>query len=165
MDRCHMRTLLSACLLLLSLGCVEERATISAAAALDPPIEASMLKVTFRDGFRIWQAHGADFTADGSFALPHSPEWSTGTAGDISVAFELRDTSGTVLSAGEVTIGLRPDWRWTVDFMTSTRDPRTLCFGCFGGQAFAIQPAYRTPGHDSLWVVWGGNSIRHPVIY
>lgn len=46
-----------------------------------------------------------------------------------------------------------------------TVDPIRQCFGCFGSVAFDLLPAYRTVDHDSIWVVWGGNSISNPVTY
>ena len=160
-----MRIAVTGGLLLLSLGCADQGAVISAAASLSAPVDVSMLNVTFRDPFRSWQAHGSEFTSDGTLALPHSREWSTATGGSIDVAFEMVDSTGIVLTAGQVSLALRSDWRWQVDFMNATQDPRLRCMGCSGSRAFSLPVAYQVPGHDSLWVVWGGNSISHPVTY
>jgi hypothetical protein len=52
-----------------------------------------------------------------------------------------------------------------VDLIHQTTNPDEACFGCVGSQVFPLAPAYRATGRDSLWVVWGGNSISDPVIY
>ena len=70
-----------------------------------------------------------------------------------------------MLSAGTVTLPLRRDWRWNVSVQSATTDPKFECFGCLGSQAFPLIAEYQAPDRDSIWVVWGGNSISAPVIY
>lgn len=48
---------------------------------------------------------------------------------------------------------------------SATTDPKFECFGCLGSQAFPLIAEYQAPDRDSIWVVWGGNSISDPVIY
>jgi len=152
-------------LVVLVAGCADERSGISAAAWLSPPLNLSMLRLTFREGTRAWEARGGDFAPSADFGWPHSPEWATGQAGDIDVGFELADSTGTGLVAGRITLPLRRDWRWRVDLINATDNPALGCFGCAGSRAYALPPGYRASPSESLWVVWGGNSIRHPVVY
>lgn len=152
-------------LLLVTFGCAEQRTTVRAVTSLTPPIDLTMLTVWFRAGGRAWQAHASDFTADASLALPHTIEWNAGTPGPIDVAFELRDSTGAVVAGGQVPLPPRTDWRWDVYFFNVTQDPRSTCLGCSGAFSFSLAAGYQAPGRDSLWVVWGGNSISNPVIY
>jgi hypothetical protein len=48
-----------------------------------------------------------------------------------------------------------------VDSLNPTRG----CFGCMGVQAFPLAAPYQRTRSDSVWLVWGGNSIRNPAIY
>jgi len=86
----------------------------------------------------------------------------TGTA---FVRFWLQGTDGTPVSEGLVELPLKPDWRWDVVLRPSIEDPLEGCFGCFGSKAFPLHAAYHLKGGESLWAYWGGNSIKHPVVY
>ena len=44
-------------------------------------------------------------------------------------------------------------------------DPSPSYLGLAGRQAFAIAPAFRQSERDSIYVMWGGNSIKNPVVY
>jgi hypothetical protein len=145
-------------------GCGEE-ARISASAVLAPPLAPSMLTVTVRDRDREIEWTAAAFRVTPANATPSTPEATLGTSGpDLPVAFRL-ESAGAVLSAGTVTLPRRRDWRWNVTVQSATTDPNLECFGCVGSQAFPLAAEYRAPDRDSIWVVWGGNSISDPVIY
>ena len=164
----ELRGRLATVLVLLVVACGEKQvgtAAITAVARLDPPLERSMLRVTFREGTRTWEVNGGEFRGDSLLVEPHSGWYSTGTKGTIDVAFAILDSGGTVQSAGEVRLPLRDDWRWCVDFINATDDPRHGAFGCEGSRAFALPAGIRNPYRDSLWVVWGGNWISRPVVY
>jgi hypothetical protein len=165
MEVCAMRSLLLASLVVVGLGCTEQRATVRALASLAPPLDMTMLTVTFREGGRSWQARGLEFTSDASLAVPHTSAWNTGTAGSMDIAFELLDSAGTVAASGQVSLELRADWAWGVQFSNVTEDPGLGCLGCSGSRAFPLAAGYRASGRDSLWVLWGGNSISHPSLY
>jgi hypothetical protein len=152
-------------LLCLSLACAEQRSTISVSAGLGTPLTPCMLSVTLREATRTRSLSGCDFLADANLGTPHSAELRTGLTGDLVVAFVVADTAGAWSVGGEVTLPLRPDWRWGVQFANTTRDQATQCFGCLGSRGFALPAAARRTDADSLWVVWGGNWISHPVVY
>jgi hypothetical protein len=153
--------LIAACPLLV--GCGEE-ARISAEARLDSPLTVDMLSVTVRDRDRVWTWQASHFRSTTQRPTPSTPEVETRTSGSLEVSFRL-EVPGQTLSEGTVTLPLRSDWRWGVTVMAATTDPQAECFGCFGSSAFPLAEAYRTPQRDSIWVVWGGNSISDPAIY
>ena len=139
-------------------------ARLSARFSASAPLSLAMVTVDVTDGTHQWQWTGSDFVATASSPTPQTPEHATRNAGTLQLRVQLSDGS-VVVADGEVTLDLRSDWRWTIDIMTSTTDPRSVCFGCVGSRSVALPSAYRAAGRDSLWVVWGGNSIRNPVIY
>lgn len=145
-------------------GCGDE-ALIGASARLDPPLSPGMLTVTVRDVSRITRWTGDDFATGPDNVTPTTPEVSIRTSGpDLEVTYEISD-GGTVLSSGTVLLPRRSDWRWGVTIEAATANPAEFCFGCFGSRAFALAPEFRPAGRDSIWVVWGGNSISDPVVY
>ncbi len=139
-------------------------ARIAATARLAPPLALEVLTVTVRDGSRGWRWDGSDFRVTGDYPTPHTAAVGTRTRGEIEVGFRLQKTD-SLLSEGAVTLLLREDWQWGVDIVAATTDPKLECFGCVGSRAFPLAASYRPAGRDSVWLVWGGNYISHPVIY
>jgi hypothetical protein len=91
-------------------------------------------------------------------------EISTPTSGTLSVQF-LFGTSATALASGTVTVDLAPDRVWSFEIGVASANPQDHCFGCVGARGFALDPSYRRTPTDSVWVVWGRNSIKHPVVF
>jgi hypothetical protein len=131
---------------------------------LNDPLTPAMLAVTVEDGTRRWSWTGADFTTGPESGIPVTPWIHTGTSGEARFSFELRD-GDVMISSGSINLPLQDNWQWTVDLMARTTDPDPNCLGCSGAVAFPIAKAYRTDPRDSLWLVWGGNSISNPSIY
>ena len=156
---------LAACTLVLLLGACGDEARISVSAALAPPLTVQMLEVTVRDGGRLIRWTSSDFKSSGDVPVPSTPEIGTATSGpDLELTFRL-ESAGTLISTGTVLLPRRSDWLWGVSIFTATTDPQENCFGCVGSQAFPLPEAFRPAGQDSIWVVWGGNSINDPAIY
>jgi hypothetical protein len=152
-----LRSLLPVIVLVLA-SCKKEESRISAVARLDPPLTVRMLTLAVRDDREGWTWRGSDFHSSLEWPMPTTPERDIGTRGNVEVAFRL-EVAGTTLSEGRVTLPLRPDWRWSVQVISATSDPAEACSGCFGSKAFPLEPAYRGPDRDSVWLLWGGNSI------
>jgi hypothetical protein len=93
-----------------------------------------------------------------------TPEFETRSAGELATSFWLVQGPDT-LSSGELSLDLRPDWRWGVDIFRADEDPSVTCFGCAGALSYELAPALQRVPADSLWIVWGGNSISNPVVY
>lgn len=123
-----------------------------------------MLTVSVGNNKPLWSWKAVDFTASPPGRTPATPERRTSSSGMLEVSFRLTN-QGTTISAGSVQLPLSRDWRWTVELRAVTTDPAYGCFGCVGTRAFPLREAYRVPGRDSIWVVWGGNSISRPVAY
>ena len=150
---------------LLALSACGDDARISITSSLDSPLSTEMLTVSVRDVNRLIRFTGADFRTDADHSNPTTPEVGTATSGpDLELSYTL-ESAGAILSSGTFTIPRRSDWRWNVSFWAATTNPMESCFGCFGFATFPLAETARTPGRDSIWVVWGGNSISDPVIY
>jgi hypothetical protein len=149
----------------LLIALIGEDARISISADIAPPLSLDMLTVTLRDRDRLLTWHGADFRPRPENATPSTGDQDTFTSGpDLELNYQL-ESGGEVLSSGSVILPRRSDWSWGVTIWARTTDPGEECFGCFGSAAFPLAPAFRAAGRDSVWLVWGGNSISDPVIY
>jgi hypothetical protein len=151
-------------LVTLVLACSHEDSKISAVARLDPPLTVRMLTVSVRDDSREWTWRGSDFHSSLEWPTPTTTERDTRTRGEIDIAFRL-DARGTTVSEGRVKLPLRPDWRWGVQVVSATLNPADACSDCSGSKAFPLAPEYRGPERDSVWLIWGGKSIREPAVY
>jgi hypothetical protein len=152
------------CLLSLSLAaCGEERAELQIAIQGETELlrRALYVEATAPRWRRAWT--GAEI---GTRSSPnHSAPVETPNDGTLRVRAELQDASGAVLTSGEVRLDLRPDWVWGVDIWLASENPTLGCFGCMGYRAFAIPAALRVTPTDSLYMIWGGNSISNPVVF
>lgn len=152
--------------LLLASDCYDDRDRALVSFALFPAseqgIEADLVTIRFDDGRSARTVTGEDFS--GGPGRLGTREFETRTSGTLTVDVTLADAGGT-FAAGEVEIPLRSDWRWGVSLHLGDDNPHDRCFGCFGYESFAIAEAHRDSPADSLWVVWGGNSISDPVVY
>jgi hypothetical protein len=144
-------------------GC-SEGSRITAVARLDPPLTIKMLTMTARDDKRAWTWHPSDFHSSLESPTPTTRERETLTKGEIEISFRL-GTGGVTLSEGSVSLPLRSDWHWSVQVVSATSDPGEACFACAGSKAFPLAEEYRGPDRDSVWLIWGGDSIRGPAAY
>jgi hypothetical protein len=133
----------------------------------DSLITRSMVRVAITDGASQWQFGSGDFSHDPGYGTAWcAPEIETVTQGALVMRFRLRDRDGAVVSEGQVELPLKADWRWGISIRRDRSNPRYGCWGCAGSKSFLIlDPAYRASEKDSIFVVWGGNSISNPVRY
>lgn len=99
------------------------------------------------------------FRNTGDIAFNAGP-FETPARGALEVSCMMFEADGHVIS-GDVTLPLRKDWRYRVDCIVGSANPFYSCFGCQGYRAWPFGPQ----AGDSLFVVWSGNSINHPVVY
>jgi hypothetical protein len=130
-----------------------------------PTLTPAMTTVRFTDGSSVRTVTGSDFRID-DFAQPHTPWFSTRTSGSLEVDIQIDGpASGATVSEGRIELPLQNDWRWEVHLHFQDTNPVESCLGCFGYQAFSVSPAFQRSLADSLYVVWGGNSISNPAVY
>jgi len=146
-------------------GCSNAEARVTINAWLPAPLASDMLKVRIDDGRTVWNLTGADFQLAGA-AQYNGPMLQTASQGTLTVSYTLVPPApGIAVSTGSIELPLRNDWGYGVDIRPDTADPRRFCFGCIGSKAFLLAPEFRSSQADSVYLLWGGNSISHPVIY
>jgi hypothetical protein len=127
-----------------------------------------MIRLTFTDGKHTRKLDGSDFQPDktGSPSIGRTREFKTAKSGELKVTFKLLDGEN-LISSGQFEMPLRSDWAWNTEFQSSPArsDPLAGCFGCSGARVFALTEGYGMLPSDSLYVIWGGNSIKNPVVY
>ncbi len=106
---------------------------------------------------------GTDFASPE--AANRTQPFATPKSGTLQVQFTLTDSTGDHLSSGAISLDIRSDWRWSVELVLSNQNPLNGCFGCIGYRSFPVDSVFQKAAKDSLYVIWGGNSIKHPVIY
>ena len=145
-------------------GCADaDQAVVSYTFFAEPGFSPEALVLEFYDGRRAWQLTGDDFR-DRAGRRWDTREFETGTTGELVTSFWLVQDSDT-LSSGELRIDLRADWSWNISFFREDTDPSATCFGCIGAAAHELAPVLQSVPADSLWLVWGGNSISDPVVF
>jgi hypothetical protein len=89
----------------------------------------------------------------------------TRTSGILRIEVCLYLNGEVTETSGAIELSLRNDWRWGVDLFIQENDPIDVCFGCFGSEAFDLDPVLGFDANERLYIVWGGNSISNPVDY
>ena len=95
----------------------------------------------------------------------HSRELETPGSGELVVEAVLRRPGEPALAEGSIELEIREDWVWGVSIALTDENPTHMCFGCMGHEAFPIPMGLTDEPGDSLFIVWGGNSISDPVVY
>lgn len=95
----------------------------------------------------------------------HSREYRTPDAGTLRIEAVLKRPGEAALATGTIDLEIRDDWIWGVGIFLTDENPTEMCFGCIGYEAFAIPEGLTGAPQDSLFMVWGGNSISDPVVY
>ncbi len=128
-------------------------------------LNVNMLKITFNDGSSTRSVNGSQFYIDSTFLQYHTNWYTTPLSGTLSLSYILTDTTGDTISQGSAAIPLKSDWAWQFDICPDHHNPYYYSFGVVGFKAFSINPAYCDSTTDSIFVLWGGNSIKNPVVY
>jgi hypothetical protein len=155
--RSHLVSALSTVVLL---AACRDEAQISAAYRVDRIVPRSQTRVELSDGLRRYVVEGAALLPANGIDNPRP----TATSGEATADISMRDAQG-VVATGRITLALKPDWIWGVELHVDSANPARYCFGCVGSRSFPLRPGVGRTLRDSLWVTWGGNSIRNPVVY
>jgi hypothetical protein len=151
-------------LLVLCCGCSEDRALVRVKLYPDSLLTKNMVTITVDDGQAKWRFDSSSLRS--YLGAWSTPELETRSYGSLLVKYQFDDPEGEVVSTGELLLGLRGDWRWGVDIFPRDDSHNRTCMGCFGYESFPIlDPAYTTSESDSVYIIWGGNSISNPVVY
>jgi hypothetical protein len=124
-----------------------------------------MLRVRVSDGSLAYGLGPTNFHDRGGVSFYDSPDLVTATHGTLRFTYALTTSSGDTVSEGTLVLPLRSDWRWGIDVIPDSINPIQQCFGCEGSRSFALAPGFQGPRVDSIFVLWGGNSIKNPVVY
>jgi hypothetical protein len=109
------------------------------------------------------ELEGPEIRSDGSDN--YSRVFRTPGRGTLRVVARLQSADGEELALGSAELDLRRDWVWSMDIWLNEGDPTETCMGCMGVLAFQVPNDLLPEVADSLYLVWGGNSISDPVIY
>lgn len=123
------------------------------------------LSIVFTDGDSENEISGRVNSSSDTASIYPTSRLPTANAGSLMVHFTLLAPTDDTISTGNAAIPLKPDWIWEITYYVAPYNPIYGCWGCFGSSAFAMDSAYQDTIADSVFLVWGGNSISHPVIY
>lgn len=121
-----------------------------------------MVTVAFSDDERTRVVAADDFV--GISGRADTREFETRTSGSLDIEVMV-ESGAEMVARGTLDLPLDPDWRWSVQIFLREENPHDTCIGCFGYRAFPVDEAYRTSPAESLWMIWGGNSISNPIVY
>ena len=132
------------------------------ASATGVPVAA--LTINFDDGGGPRVARGVDLdpTKD---RISRWPRFETRQRGTMLVSVILERSPGDTVATGGVVLPLRQDWRWGVDIFVAGPNLANPCLGCEGVRAFPLRDQSPAGQADSLFLIWGGNSISKPVVF
>lgn len=117
------------------------------------------IKLNFDDGKAEHNLTNIDFNNG------NSSEFSTETSGNIDISFLILDSLLDTISSGSINLPIKSDWSWGVGLHITDSNPYNTCFGCTDSKSFILNESYIDSLYDSVFVVWGGNSIKNPVDY
>jgi len=147
------------------LGACSDEARLSVGVQpMAPPLNTAEIRYRIEIGGRRW-TFTLPASATGSGGRQTSGEFQTPTSGTARVVFSVVLPDGREVASGDASVAVRGDWSWGFDLFAATTDPRRMCFGCVASKSFALPADLRSEGRDSLWLVWGGNTIKHPRTY
>lgn len=109
------------------------------------------------------ELQGPEITSDAGDN--YSKVFRTPSQGTLHVVARLRSAGGEELAVGSAELDLRRDWVWSMDIWLGDGNPTETCLGCMGVLAFPVPESLIPEVTDSLFLVWGGNSISNPVVY
>jgi hypothetical protein len=154
---------LSFAIAFIATGCSADQASVSYTFFEEPGFSVDFVVLEFSDGSLTRQLTGDDFEAE-TGSRRDTQAFRTRTTGELVTSFWLLQGPDT-LSSGELRLDLRSDWTWNISFFRADVNPSGTCFGCVGATPYELEAPAQTAPSDSLWLVWGGNSISDPVVF
>jgi hypothetical protein len=163
--RLHQLGILLTAVFLAGVGCgLGKEARVEVSYLPRPSLPASAFRTTINDGRATRTFRGTEMTSPSGGITLSTPTIGTETSGTLSITYTL-EISNAIVSEGLVTLPLQADWIWGARVEVNSVNPTRYCMGCTGTKAFPLAAAYRRVPADSVWVTWGGNSIKNPGIF
>jgi hypothetical protein len=122
--------------------------------------ELPQLQIEIQNQNESLGVNGTELVATADYQQRHS-DWIETAGEEFTVRFTFVAADGAALSDGEVSVEVRLDWEWDVQFHLAAEDPAGRCFGCEGSHAYPLAG----DSGAQIFIVWGGNSISDPVVY
>jgi hypothetical protein len=134
--------------------------------ALDIPdsIEVNiknMLFVEVDDGEHRYGFGGNVFAPDttDTAGLLYAPWVNTPDSGELVLAFKLAYETGAVIVSDRMTVSLRPEWFWEVEFGVMAHDPCPQWADIELCRTYSLPRDVESSGDGQLYLAWRGASI------
>lgn len=157
---------ISIIVILIASGCGDDKDARLQLNLINPSFSIDNIIVTAKDGGLTRVLDSDNFRVNGS---GYKSDWiNTRKSGKIDISFRIWDGISRSTDPdleGSLELELKPDWYWSIDFVVAESNPALYCMGCSGSVGFELPSPLQSEQGDSLFLIWGGNSISNPVIY
>ncbi len=116
-------------------------------------------RIRFVDGAQGTTISPEEYATNVAGALSAGP-YPLRPEGRLAVSVELLDAGNRSVSIAQSWLDLAPEWRWDVFVAVGSTNPLLTCYGCQGGESFALDSSLGFPAGDSLYMYWAGNYLR-----
>ncbi len=147
-------------------GCGSDNEALVSFQLVQPTYALDNIVITAKDGLFTRVIDKNDYDLSG--ATYKTARLRTMQSGELQISFDIYDGISRQVEPevqGAFSVELKSDWFWSFDFVVSDMNPFDFCMGCSGYRAYALPETLKRNENDSLFVIWGGNSIKNPVIY
>lgn len=87
------------------------------------------------------------------------------TYGKLSVSAQLVNPKKEPVVTNTIELPLHSDLEYSITVSIGNSNPINTCFGCVGSKPVSLESILNFATTDSLYIVWGKNSIKNPVYF
>ncbi|MFY0683523.1 MAG: hypothetical protein JXR20_03160 [Balneola sp.] len=87
------------------------------------------------------------------------------TSGPLDITARLLNSKKEPVATNAIQLPLHSDLQYSITISIGSYNPIETCFGCQGSKAVSLSSILNFSATDSLYIVWGSNSIENPVYY
>lgn len=87
------------------------------------------------------------------------------TSGKLAITARLINSEQEPVVTNVIKLPLHSDLQYSITVYIGSYNPMETCFGCQGSKAVSLDSILNFFATDSLYIVWGSNSIENPVQY
>ena len=130
---------------------------------IDPDI---LISINYTDNKYSYKFSENDFISGKGYGELHTITVASDTKGKSIIDFKISKLNET-LASGILSVQLKNDWARRVGFDIGNYNfiPNSSFGGRTGYVSYPVLGKFKTSRNDSLYIIWGGNSISRPVIY